>query len=118
MATYLWRDGTNGNDSEHELLHPNEWYWLEEAYTGGGEKMETYRRMHSAYMAGFSLCVHAFNAKDKLAFKYYLEYTDRWMSETPEHLADCGHPVGTHPAQTSKSEFVDDMWKQYRSTYK
>ncbi len=117
-ATYLWRDGTSGNDTEHELLHPTEWDWLEEAYPGGGEKQETYRRMHSAYMVGFSLCVHAFNAKDKLAFQYYLEYTDRWMSETPEHLADCGHPVGTHPAQTSKSEFVDDMWKQYRNTFK
>ncbi len=116
-ATYLWRDGTSGNDTEHEILHPEEWGWLEEAYPGGGEKQETYRRMHSAYMTGFSLCARAFGAEDNLAFPYYLEYTDRWMSETPEHLAACGHPVYTHPVQTSKSQFVDDMWKTHRNSF-
>ena len=39
-AKYLWRDGTSGNDTEHEILHPEEWGWLEEAYPGGGEKQE------------------------------------------------------------------------------
>jgi len=106
------------NQFSHEELHPSEWYWIEqEGYPGGGEKQETYRRMHSVSTVGFALAALAFGARDEFDFDSYFDYADRWMSETATFLESKGDGVRTHPVQTSKSAFVDEMWYAHRAKF-
>jgi len=107
----------SGNAAYHEHLHPTEWDWIDDAgYNGGGRKQEEYRRMHSAGLVGFSLAALAFDATNYLANNKYIPYTDRWMSETTQMMSDYGAPVSTHPVQTSKMDFVDELWFRHRDS--
>ena len=72
--------------------------------------------MHSAGLVGFSLAALAVDATNYLANNKYIPYTDRWMSETTQMMSDYGAPVSTHPVQTSKMDFVDELWFRHRDT--
>jgi len=116
---YTVPDIGGGNAAHHEHLHPDEWGWIEEAgYAGGGSKQETYRRMHSVGLVGFSLAALAMNAEPYLANDAFIPYTDRWMSEDADLLAAYGHSVSSaHPVSTSKMSFVDSMWEKHRASF-
>ncbi|MEX0884958.1 MAG: PEP-CTERM sorting domain-containing protein [Phycisphaeraceae bacterium] len=94
----------------HEELHPDEWGTL----IANGSRDETYRRMHSIAMVGFSVAATAFNAEELLANDAYIPYAMRWMWETDQIILDSGDSLrAAHPLQTSRSPFVDEAWHAY-----
>jgi hypothetical protein len=111
---FLWRNEI-GDLGEHENLHPTEWV-NQDFFTilkTLGNTQEGYRRMHTPYMVGFSLCVQIYDAEAELAFPDYIPYVKRWMSESKVFLESKGFVPNndTHPVQTSRNAYVDERWK-------
>ena len=91
----------------HEELHPDEW----ETLIQNGGRSETYRRMHSIAMVGFTVAATVMEAEELLANEAYIAYAKRWMWETDEIILGSGDVLrGAHPLQTSRTAFVDEMW--------
>lgn len=94
----------------HEELHPDEW----ETLISRGGRSETYRRMHSIAMVGFTVAATAFDARDLLANDAYIPYAKRWMFETDQIILESGDSLRqAHPLQTSRTPFVDEMWHSH-----
>ncbi len=94
----------------HEELHPDEW----ETLIQNGGRSETYRRMHSIAMVGFTVAATVMEAEDLLANEAYTAYARRWMWETDEIILESGDALrAAHPLQTSRTAFVDEMWDMH-----
>lgn len=119
IAVFSRHGDPSGDATEHEHLHPTEWPWIEDAgYSGGGDKQETYRQMHSSYLVGETLASLAMNARTAYDRPVLLDYTDRWMTETVEDLEAAGGGANNpYVPQTSTNDFVDAMWNLHRSSY-
>ncbi len=92
----------------HEELHPDEWE------DTPGNAVNTYKRMHSISMVGFTLAAWAFDAWDYIDNAAYVPYTRRWMFEDDEIVTDSYGPTGgPHPYATSRVTYVDEMWHEY-----
>ncbi len=100
----FYSPGTGDTDG-HEELHPSEWDALQQ------NAPNTYKRMHSVSMVGFSFASWAFEALDSVHIEAYVPYTIRWMYEDESIIHDSYGPTGgAHPYATSRSDFVDEMW--------
>jgi hypothetical protein len=117
-ATVLWCQ--DPGPAEHEHLHPTEWHLVTAG--GDGMKREQYRRLNSHSWPGAALAALAMGAKDDWDHDAFFDYVDRWMTEPDTanfaYIETLFSPrTLTIPGGYVESEFVENMWNQYRSDY-
>ncbi|MBW2457371.1 MAG: hypothetical protein JRI68_22880 [Deltaproteobacteria bacterium] len=113
-ATVFFRK-QSGN-TEHEHLHPSEWAGVD---NGGGLKQESYRHCcDSIPHIGMALAGMLMSAQTEWDNPALFAYADRWMTEPfdteflPIVQAEAGDVSSA--AQSPGSEFIGDMWSDYR----
>ncbi|OGZ49153.1 MAG: hypothetical protein A3C80_04625 [Candidatus Ryanbacteria bacterium RIFCSPHIGHO2_02_FULL_45_43] len=109
-AKVLFRKQTS--NGEHEHLHPTEWSKVDAS--GGGSKMESYRRCCDKGFEGMAFALQILGISSYTDHPPLFAYARRWKEENLSLIPNFKTLTGADPSSYGgSSALVDSVWKKH-----